>query len=45
MGREFFGGDHTGADIKRLNDTTGTVLFWITIPVLTSNVAMTVTVM
>jgi hypothetical protein len=32
-------------DVLRRDDSTGTVIFWITIPVLTSNVAMTVPVL
>ena len=34
MGREIFGDDHTGIDLERLDDSTGTVIFWIAIPVL-----------
>jgi hypothetical protein len=44
MGREIFGDDHTGIDFERLNDSTGTVIFRIAIPVLMSDVTMTVLV-
>jgi hypothetical protein len=45
MGREILGDDHTGFDFERLNDSTGTVIFWIAILVLTSDVTMTVLVL
>ncbi len=45
MGREIFGDDHTGIDFEHLNDSTGTVIFRIAIPVLTSDVTMTVLVL
>ncbi len=44
-GREIFGDDHTGIDFERLDDSTGTVIFRIAIPVLTSDVTMTVLVL
>ncbi len=44
-GREIFGDDHTGIDFIRLNDSTGTVIFRIAIPVLMSDVTMTVLVL
>ena len=45
MGREILGDDHTGIDFERLDDSTGTVIFWIAILVLTSDVTMTVLVL
>jgi hypothetical protein len=44
-GREIVGDDHTGIDFERLNDSTGTVIFWIAIPVLSSDITMTVLVL
>ncbi len=41
-GREIVGDDHTGIDFERLNDSTNTVIFWIAIPVLMTDVTMTV---
>jgi hypothetical protein len=34
MGREILGDDHTGIDFEHLDYSTGTVIFWIAIPVL-----------
>jgi hypothetical protein len=45
MGREILGDDHTGIDFERLDDSTSTVIFRIAIPVLTSDVTMTVLVL
>jgi hypothetical protein len=45
MGREIFGDDHTGIDFERCNNITGIVIFWIAIPVLMSDVRMTVLVL
>ncbi len=45
MGREIVGDDHTSIDFERLNDSTGTVIFRIAIPVLTTDVTMTVLVL
>jgi hypothetical protein len=45
MGREILGDDHTGIDFVCLNDNTGIVIFRIAIPVLTSDVTMTVLVL
>jgi hypothetical protein len=45
MGREIVGDDHTGIDFKRLNDSTGTVIFRIAILVLTTDITMTVLVL
>ncbi len=45
MGREILGDDHTGIDFERLDDSTGTIKFWIAIPVLTSDITMTVLVL
>jgi hypothetical protein len=45
MGREIVGDDHTGIDFERLNDSTGTVIFLIAIPVLMTDVTMTVLVL
>ncbi len=45
MGREIVGDDHTGIDFKCLNDSTGTVIFRIAIPVLMTDVIMTVLVL
>jgi hypothetical protein len=44
-GREIVGDDHTGIDFEHLNDSTGTVIFRIAIPVLTTDVTMTVLVL
>ncbi len=45
MGREIFGDDNTSIDFKHLGDSTGTVIFRIAIPVLTSDLTMTVLVL
>jgi hypothetical protein len=45
MGREIVGDDHTGIDFECLDDSTGTVIFRIAIPVLTTNITMTVLVL
>ncbi len=45
MGREILGDDHNGIDFKHIDDSTGTVIFWIAIPVLTSDIMMTVLVL
>jgi hypothetical protein len=45
MGREIVGDDHTSIDFERLNDSTGTVIFRIAIPVLMTGVTMTVLVL
>jgi hypothetical protein len=45
MGREIVGDDHTGIDFERLDDSTGTVIFWIAIPVMMTDVTMTVLVL
>jgi hypothetical protein len=45
MGREILGDDHTGIDFDRLDDSTGTVILQIAIPVLMSDVTMTVLVL
>jgi hypothetical protein len=42
MVREIVGDDHTGIDFECLDDSTGTVIFRIAIPVLTTDVTMTV---
>ncbi len=42
MGKEIVGDDHTGIDFERLDDSTGTVIFRIAIPVLMTDVTMTV---
>ncbi len=42
MGRVIVGDDHTSIDFERLNDNTGTIIFQIAIPVLTTDVTMTV---
>jgi hypothetical protein len=44
-GREILGDDHTGIDFEHLDDITGTVIFRIVIPVLTSDIMMTVLVL
>jgi hypothetical protein len=44
-GREIVGDDHTGIDFDRLNDSTRTVIFRIAIPVLTTDITMTVLVL
>jgi hypothetical protein len=44
-GREIVGDDHTGIDFERRDDRTGTVIFWIAILVLTTDVTMTVLVL
>jgi hypothetical protein len=44
-GREILGDDHTGIDFERYDDSTGTVIFRIAIPVLTSDATMTVLVL
>ncbi len=44
-GREIVRDDHTGIEFERLNDSTGTVIFQIAIPVLTTGVTMTVLVL
>ncbi len=45
MGREILGDDYTGIDFEHLDDSSGTVIFRIAIPVLTSDVMMTVLVL
>jgi hypothetical protein len=45
MGREIVGDDHTGIDFKHLDDSTGTVIFQVAIPVPMTDVTMTVLVL
>jgi hypothetical protein len=44
-GREIVGDDHTSIDLECLNDSTGTVIFRIAIPVLMTDITMTVLVL